>query len=212
MNISVIDVINLVAAIVSTVLGVLAIWLALYFYTKAKDNESRVDAGLTGIKTQTEMLSRLHSKVLDKYTTYATSAKPADEVVVMLAQLLEVRGTASINSTQSESLLGVNEALSTTLVEMYIATLFYAGVSNALGQSFLPADISETMGDFSWAKQVVDQSCTDYKFAKQWLDAAEERVAASRLNPMYQEAITFEPNIQDTIGVYAARDQSQGAL
>lgn len=74
------------SGVVSVTLGVLAIWLSLYFYTRGKDTERNVSSALAEIKAQTAALERLSAKQLDRLTKFATEGRPPDPVLAEVAQ------------------------------------------------------------------------------------------------------------------------------
>jgi hypothetical protein len=210
-NMSFLDYINLVSSLASLILSILAIWLSLYFYTKSKDTEKTVDSALTGIRTQTDSLQKLSSKQLDKYTTYATTPRPPDESWVILARLIETKMGPSVQAnSESADQTELLRQMGQSLVDNYIAVLYYSGMANVAFQRFLPEDIAELEENTS-AKAIVDLTNSDFRYVKGWIDEyAADSVESSRLKWMYDEAIDFESHVQDTSMTYAARQQDLG--
>lgn len=65
-------VINTAVGLMSMVLGGLAIWLALHFYTKSKDTERQIAVTLEGIKAQSDVLQKLTGRWMDRFMRHAT--------------------------------------------------------------------------------------------------------------------------------------------
>jgi hypothetical protein len=57
--VSILEIINLVASLASLILAVLAICLAVYFYTQSKNTETNVSGLLEGIRAQTDCLQKI---------------------------------------------------------------------------------------------------------------------------------------------------------
>src|SRR5690348_1876077 len=85
---SAVEIVNLVASLASLILAVIAIWLSIHFYDKAKESEKITEVNVNEIKTQTTALTEISSRMLDKYTDYATKPKAADETFLIITQLL----------------------------------------------------------------------------------------------------------------------------
>ena len=69
------QIINVTAAIVSIILGILAIVLSLWFYRQTKDTEKEVSRSLSKIETQAEMLQKITGKQLDRLTKFVTAPR-----------------------------------------------------------------------------------------------------------------------------------------
>lgn len=69
------EAIGIIAGAVSVILAIVAIWQAMYFYTKGKDTESSVTSSLMGIKAQVETLQSVNTKITDRLTKFVTTPK-----------------------------------------------------------------------------------------------------------------------------------------
>jgi hypothetical protein len=81
-------VINTAVGLMALGLGVLAIWLSLYLYSKAKDSEKETVKALEAIRTQSDALQKLTSRWMDRFTRHAVEPKPADEGLMQLVQVV----------------------------------------------------------------------------------------------------------------------------
>ena len=77
---------SIASSITSLVLAAIAIWQAVYFYTQAKNTETRVETTLASINAQVQTLQSINAKTLDRLTKYATT--PRDEPSTQLVQAL----------------------------------------------------------------------------------------------------------------------------
>ena len=80
------EIASIVGSIVSVIVGLVAISLAVYFYTQSKDTEGNVSTALASIQAQTEALQKLTGRWMDRLTRYATEARPSEEALVQLAR------------------------------------------------------------------------------------------------------------------------------
>lgn len=87
-------ILNASVGLMSLVLGGFAIWLALYFYDKAKNSERETAKALEAIRAQSEALQRLTGRWMDRFTRHATEPRPADEGLMQL-----VNAVASLPTT-----------------------------------------------------------------------------------------------------------------
>jgi hypothetical protein len=142
--VSAVDIVNLISSLASLILSVIAIWLALHFYDKSKDSEKQTEVNVNEIKTQTQALTEISSRMLDKYTDYATKPKEADETFLAVVQLLSQTTVGSIGSYPTNN--NANE-LRSFAVNATILAMFYAGFSNLTLQDLLPENASMIEAD-----------------------------------------------------------------
>lgn len=141
---STLEIINLISSLASLILSVVAIWLALHFYDKAKDSEKQTEVNVNEIKTQTQALTDISSRMLDKYTDYATKPKEADETFLAVVQLLSQTTISSIGNYPTSN---SNNELRTFAVNATILALFYAGLTNLTLQDLLPQNANMIEAD-----------------------------------------------------------------
>lgn len=141
---SAVDIVNLISSLASLILSVIAIWLALHFYDKSKDSEKQTEVNVNEIKTQTQALTDISTRMLDKYTDYATKPKEADETFLAVVQLLSQTTVASIGNYPTTN--NTNE-LRNFAVNATILALFYAGFTNLTLQDLLPENANMIEAD-----------------------------------------------------------------
>ncbi len=190
-QITALDIINLTSALVSTILAILAIWLALYFYQKSKEAEKTTEVNINEIKTQTKSLVDISGRMLDKFTDYSTRPKEADETFLVLARLLNPNIQANTAEYPSSS---DTEALTKYAVDASITALFYSGLANLALQDLLPqksADIEEGNN----IPGLLDASHQDFEQVSQTLFGINE-LRDSGILHVYQTAIGWQGNSQ----------------
>lgn len=154
-----IEVINLVSSLASLVLSIVAIWLAMHFYDKSKDSEKNTEVNVSEIKAQTQTLTEISSRMLDKYTDYATKPKAADESFMAVIQLLgRYTGTEITAAPPQNASAATQRRYSTGIT---IAATFYAGLANLAIQDLLPQNAGDIPGD-SNLPQMLDTSSDDF--------------------------------------------------
>ncbi|SRR6266480_1999422 len=115
---------------VSIVLAIVAIWQAMYFYSKGKTTETTVTAALAEIKAQTAALERLTGRQLDRFTKAATQERHPEEAVLTVARILSVMTPAA--PTVATPSAGDAPALREELIACYIYILYLAGLANVM--------------------------------------------------------------------------------
>jgi hypothetical protein len=114
---------------VSIALAIVAIWQAMYFFSKGKTTESTVTTALAEIKAQTAALERLAGRQLDRFTKAATQERHPEEVILTVARILSVVTPPAPAPTPSA---GDARALREELIACYIYILYLAGLSNVI--------------------------------------------------------------------------------
>lgn len=169
---------SLVSSIVSTILGVGAVALSLYFFVASKRTEKEVASALTKIQTQTEMLQKLTGKQLDRLTRFVTTERqdPTTEVTRLFLTFTEAIKPLSASIPPAEA--GANaDQLRAELLTCYIAMYYYAAITNFWSQLHLPAaaEFDETNEFHMMTKRAVDMSATDFDYMAGILGRCDER-------------------------------------
>lgn len=182
-SMSPIEIINLLASLASLILSVLAIALALYFYERSKDSEKNTALNVNEIKTQTRALTEISSRMLDKYTDYATGPKAADESFLVVTQLLSQMTSSRITGNPDG---GTKAQLERYAVDVSIAALFYAGLTNLAVQDLLPQRLID-IEDGNGLPNVLNFSKEDFDDLWQRLSTVEQdMLTGSAVHNLYQ--------------------------
>ena len=195
------ETIGIIAGIVSIILAIVAIWQAMYFYTKSKDTESSVTSSLVGIKAQVDTLQSVNSKITDRLTKYVTSPKTdtaqATEITAALRNISDI-ALKFVPPTQDTNIV----TLRTEVLLAYIAiwhskaeTNIWAAISLPRPESFDP--------QIDWhilCKNIVDRSAADFKYMSDILSKIPVAdIQASAYAHLYQEVVgTLGPRVGDT--------------
>ena len=158
------DIVGLVAGIVSVILAIVAIWQAMYFYSKGKDTESRVEAALVGIKAQVETLQAVNAKITERLTRYVTTprndaAQTAELFAVTLRSFPEI-ALKFLPPSQATN----EPALRHEITLAYVAMWYYVASTNVWASFCLPNPEDYDPERHALVKRVVDQSAADFKY------------------------------------------------
>jgi len=208
-TLSAFDWVTLVGAIASLILAVIAIWLAIHFFVNSKRSENEVSNLLSKLEAQTQILAKVTGKMLDKYVTYSTQPKQADETTILLMQLIS--GVGLNNGIIGEGPTVRNAPAMQELTTLYIATLYHAALTNIVMQPNLPEDIGELeLEDSVWQKTLVERSYADFMGAANWLtNNGGDYIATSTAKHYYDEIMGLNnDDVKDTASVYSARAQA----
>jgi len=187
--VSAVDIVNLISSLASLILSVIAIWLALHFYDKSKDSEKQTEVNVNEIKTQTQALTDISTRMLDKYTDYATKPKEADETFLAVVQLLSQTTVASIGNYPTSN--NTNE-LRNFAVNATILALFYAGFTNLTLQDLLPENVSMIDSDNN-LPNLLDASKEDFLALDSTLGEVDvNTLNSSSLANVYQIAVGWK--------------------
>jgi len=175
---------NLIAtfsSFISIILGIIAIWLSLHFYDKAKQSEKNVEKALEGIQAQANMLKDITSKQMTRLIKGVTEQKPIDDILAIISTVRNVPENSLNLQLQQQEI----EALTAQAIEGYIGAYYYSAVSNFMAQILLPdvASYDQNNQNHAYVKSVVDISCRDFYNLHNLLS----RVEATRIqnNPVY---------------------------
>jgi hypothetical protein len=202
---NVLEVVSVVASVVSIILAGFTIWLALYMFNQTKNTEAEAKAALASIKSQMDTLQKLTGRMMDRLTTAVTAPRAADEAIVLLVSTLRDIPTTLAANLRAPAADASQQALWNEVLTAYIATYFYAGITNVASQAHLPplADVKED--DFF--KKVVDSSFNDFRLLEDYIGKFDANVlGANRLYHLYTEASQeWRPFVKDSTAVYRER-------
>lgn len=174
---SAVDVINLISSLASLILAIVAIWLSLHFYDKAKQSEKQTEVNVNEIKTQTKTLTDISSRLLDKYTDYATRPKAADESFLVIAQLLGQHTVGNVGNTS-----GSPQQLKSYALGVTIAAFHYAGMANLAIQDLLPPE-RDAIDEANNLPRLLDNTKNDFIILRDAL--AQEDSAEIGVNDLF---------------------------
>ncbi len=162
----------IVSSIVSLAFSVLAIWLTLYLYIRAKETEKSTATTLTKIEGQTDALQRIIGRQLDRLTKSLTDRPEVrqEELVFQLIPVLEkIQGSLLAEARGGEK-LSTAQSRETTLA--YAALYFYISQANFWSQLNLPAadDFDLNNSVQTEAKALLDLSAQDFQIVARVLE------------------------------------------
>lgn len=207
------EVINLAAATASLILAVLAIGLAVYFYTQSKNTEATVSGLLEGIRAQTDALQKIVGKQMGQLIRGVTEQPGGDISVVyeMISAIKEIpinvttllqAPSSSAQSAQQSAQQWRQESL-----KAYICTYYYSALTNMGNQYYLPPLAQLQDNDFF--KRIVDASHADFITLDIWFSSIDQHeLQESPLYHLYREAVNWKPFVKDTTAVYRERAAS----
>ena len=196
---------NLLSAITSLVLSIVAIWLSLYFYNQSKNTENNVNSLLNSIRTQVSSLETLTLKQLDRFTKYATTSKPADETNILLLRMVENMSTSTFTTQPIAGGLNLNDD---EIISSYITLHFYSAITNVALQVNLPN--LDQLQDGDNIKRLIDGSHEDFTIMDSYLSTLDSTVLQrNRLFNLYNETINiWKQYVNTSLGVYRTRQQA----
>jgi len=203
---------SLVSSIVSTILGIGAIALSLYFFVASKRTEREVATALTKIETQTEMLQKLTGKQLDRLTRFVTTERqdPTSEVTRLLLSFTALTKPLSASIPPAEPSANADD-LRAELLTCYIAIYYYAAITNFWSQLYLPAaaDFDDTNEFHMLTKRAVDMSAVDFTYMAGILAKCDQRaLAVSPLAHLPAEAKDqWRHSVRPAADVFIAREK-----
>jgi hypothetical protein len=210
-NLSTLDWFSLISAAASLVLAIISIWLAVHFFVKSKDAEREISDLLSKINAQTDLLQKVTNKMLDKYVTYTTQPKQADETIVLLAQMVQTSLSQGLSNNGATT---DNRQIMQELTTLYIAVFYHSAVSNIYLQNMLPDSMTEIDGELSWLKTFLDRSSADFSVAQSWLsENGGAYIESSSAKQYYAEMSDGDAAslVHDTLGTNTHRASEQQA-
>lgn len=204
-------VVGVIAGIVSLLLGGLAIWLSLYFYTQAKAVETNVQIALAAIQAQTDTLQSLNAKTLDRLTKYVTTPREdASQTTELLFSTLRELPSLVLSLRLPSDTSG-EAALRAELVDNYIVLWHYAGTANVWIAGYLPTpeNFIETDPNHARIKHLVDRSAGDFRYLETLVNQMHpSEIRAANYQNHYNEILTrLMPFVGDTAEHWARRSQ-----
>lgn len=213
--ISPMDIFSIVSNVASLILSVIAIWLSLYFYTKAKDTEAGVQSALAEIKQQTESLQKLAGRQLDRLTKFAVEPRQSvmdehfPQILTILQQLPQTI-TATFTRLEPQQ---DNEGLLSELVNCYIGIYFYSALTNYWSQFYLPpaATFDENNEFHQLVSRVIDLSYHDAIYMADLIAKCDaSRIRNSSLNHLLEATVThWVPHLRTSAQVFVAAAHNQ---
>ncbi len=207
------EVVGLVAGIVSVILAGVAIWQAMYFYTQGKTTEGRVETALAGMKAQVETLQAVNAKITERLTRFATaprneSAQTAELFAVTLRSLPEI-ALKLLPPTQTTN----EPALRHEITLTYVGLWYYAASTNIWASFCLPRPEEFDQERHAFVKRAVDQSAADFKYMSglvSQLNQQEIQSQAFQLAHLYTEVTQYlQPLVGDTSEHFARMSKQQ---
>ena len=189
---------SIIASIVSVFVGLVAIALAVYFYTQSKTTEIKVSSALASIKAQTGTLEKLTGRHMDRLIKGITEPRATKESLsAVMAAIQELPGSISSH------LQVPAQALITEVVTSYITTFYYVGIANVLSQPSLPTDPEMD----NPVKELVDQTYSDFYYMEALLaKASPAELQTNRLAHLYEYAQQqWKPFVRNAAMVYQQR-------
>ena len=189
---------SIVASFVSLIVGGLAIWLSLYFYTQAKNSERTVQVALEGIKAQTDALQTLNARTLDRLTKYVTTPRdePNQTIQILYAAIRDLPEMAL--RLRPPAPQAADETTRRELVSAYIALWNYAATSNVWASFQLPSpeDFNEQESYHSLIKYVIDRSAGDFHY----MAGIIEKLRPEEIHACGQNIVAFHDEVQSNLG------------
>jgi hypothetical protein len=198
-------IVGLTSLISTLALGSLAIALSVYFFVKTKQTEGIVGSALAAVKQQTDSLQKLAAKQMDRLIGVVAEKPELEEQRTMIIELFKVIQRPAFTDPvpkQGELTPEMNE----WLFRITIVAYFYAGMSNILAHSLLPARIADAN---EWVIRKVDNSYADFITLDAFLAGTNQAYLKNHpIYSWYDEALNLcKPLVRNTTGVYQAREQ-----
>ncbi len=207
-------VINTTVGLMALGLGVLAIWLSLYLYSKAKDSEKETAKALEAIRAQSDALQKPTGRWLDRFTRHAVEPKPADEGLMQLVQVVASLPTTILAHLQVRGPdPSGQEPLLKEIVDAYVGLYYYTALANVLGQGMLPqeADFNPEDPAHVGIQALIDRTVSDFAHMAKLLGSMDQsRLRASSLQHLLDEAMgQWRPLVRFTSQVFEVRRAAQ---
>jgi hypothetical protein len=194
---------SLVSLLTGVVLNVVAIALAVYFYTQAKNTEAQVKVGVAEIRQQTDSLGKLTGRLLDRLTRAVTEGRPAHEErqLMVFVEAMRSFGYGPGAQTQPVSAIEQNQEDPRLREQLIAATYLYAAITNVALQSLLPENLAD-VGDK--LRRFIDMSNADVVGAQRLLVPTEEWNDATKA--LFAEVRdSWLTEVRDTLAYYQVR-------
>src|SRR5215471_11938514 len=119
--------------VVSIVLGVVAIWLSIYFFMKGKDTETNIRVALAEIREQTGALERIAGRQLDRLTKAIATPRGESlppKIADMLAAVTQYPGMLLEKDAEIKKNAQQVTATAAELRSAVIAVRYYSALAN----------------------------------------------------------------------------------
>jgi hypothetical protein len=202
------DVINVAAALASIVLAVVAIGLAVYFYVKGRDSESRASSVLSQMQTQVGTLDKLSSKMLDRLTRASIETRPEQEAILTIISALRQMPESLANGPRGPVAQSVSPG---EWIAALVAAYYYSSMANFLLQGMITA-VEEGTGIYKNFEGLIEASYRDFRYLEDLLgDTGQSTLEANRLRSLYEETIrNWRPWVRSAFESYKTRHASAG--
>jgi hypothetical protein len=208
--VSILEIINLVASLASLILAVLAICLAVYFYTQSKNTETNVSGLLEGIRAQTDALQKIVGRQMGQLIRGVTDQPGGDLRLVqeMIGALRDIPASVITLIQAPSTQVHKQDAQEWRKegLKAYIVAYYYAALTNIANSStYLPP--LDLLTDDDVFRRVQDSSHADFVLIDGWLSALDpEEIRRSGQYHSYQEAFNkWRPFVKDSTGIYRDR-------
>jgi hypothetical protein len=221
-NLDWLTIINTAAGIASLVLSIalggFAIWLSLYFYTKAKDTDKSVSNSLEAIRAQSDALQRMTGRWMDRFTRHATEPRPADEGLMQLVHVVATLPTTILSTLEvvrqpAQPDSAAQRTLMLEAVNGYVGLYYYTALTNVVAQCILPpeTDFDPANPIHTATRAIIDRAAADFTHMANTLAAVDQSfVRASSLQQLLSEAINlWRPHVRYTSQAFESARQSQ---
>ena len=202
------DILNVAAALASIVLAVVAIGLAVYFYVKGRDSESRASSVLSQMQSQVGTLDKLSGKMLDRLTKASIDARPEQEAILAIISTLRQIPESLANGPRGPIAQSVPQG---EWIAALVAAYYYSSMANFLLQGMITA-VDEDTGIYKNFEGLVEASYRDFRYLEDLLaDMGQVTLEANRLRPLYEETIrNWRPWVRSAFESYKTRHASNG--
>lgn len=203
-------IINTSVGLMALLLGVFAICLSLYLYTKAKESEKEAAKTLEAIKAQSDALQKLTGRWMDRFTRHAVEPKPADESLMQLVHVVASLPTTILAHLQVRTPdPSTQEPLLREIVDGYVGLYYYTALANVLGQGLLPREeeFDPQNNLHVGLRALIDRAAADFAHMANLLQGVDQqRLRSSSLNHLLDEAIKqWRPYVRYTSQAFEAQ-------
>lgn len=188
------------ASIASIVLAVVAIVLAVYFYTQAKKSEKDVANSLSKIEAQSQALEKITGRQIERLTKHITERKGLDEIHPDLKIIADMASTFKQNNSEIQNFEN-NDRLQ--IVKYMIGTYYYCSIANYYAFMALPeaASFDEENSFHNRTKHTLNTTSSDVKYIQNQfedLKITNKEINESGLENLYKETVeVWLPTVKD---------------
>ncbi|MFA6190959.1 MAG: hypothetical protein WC665_01275 [Sulfurimonas sp.] len=188
------------ASIASIVLAIVAIVLAVYFYTQAKQSEKDVANSLSKIEAQSQALEKITGRQVERLTKHITERKGLDEIHPDLKIIADMASTFKQSNNKIQNFEG-NDRLQ--IVKYMIGAYYYCSVANYYAFMSLPeaSNFDEKNNFHNRTKHTLDTTSSDVKYIQKQFDTlkiTDQEINESGLENLYKETVeAWLPTVKD---------------